>query len=384
MALVSVKKKQKNSKNTKKYKELKKELEYLERVGFDTKGEVRRSGSFLIVDDQQEESLSHEDSLVVLPMSIATHDFPWINDLLFSLINKNSDKWTKIVAGAKQLLGSFIYVKEGVKVKSPVQSCFFLHNEGFEQILHNIIVVEPNAHLDVITGCATGKLVTKGSHIAVTETFIKEGAKLSFTMIHDWGSETVVYPRTAIDIEMKGTYTSNYIALTKVKEIQSNPIAYLSHDASVRFNTIIYGRPGSLIDMGSRAILKGKNSSAEIISRIVSKKSRIISRGYIEGKDEGTRGHMECNGLLLDDESSVYAVPELEASHLDTQLSHEASVGKIAGEQLNYLMSRGLDEESARALLIRGFLERGISGLPKNLHNRINKIIQQATSRESI
>jgi Fe-S cluster assembly scaffold protein SufB len=384
MALVNVREKQKNLKKLKKDKKLKEELKNLERVGFDIKGGIKRSGSFLIVDDKEEESLSHEDDLVVLPMSIAIHDFPWINDLLFSLINKDSDKWTRIVSNAKQLLGSFIYVKEGVKVKSPVQSCFFLHNEGFEQILHNIIVVEPNAQLNVITGCATGNLVIKGSHIAVTETYVKEGAKLTFTMIHDWGSETTVYPRTAIDIESKGTYISNYIALTKVKEIQSNPIAYLSNDASVKFNTIIYGRPGSFIDMGSRAVLRGKNSNAEIISRVVSKKSRIISRGYIEGKNEGTKGHMECNGLLIDDESSVYAVPELEASHLDTQLSHEASVGKIAGEQLNYLMARGLDEEDARALLIRGFLERGISGLPKNLHNRLNKMIKQAAIRESI
>ncbi len=384
MVLLNVKGKQGNLKNLKDYKILEEEMTALRRVGYDAKGEIERSGSFLIVDDKEEESLSHEDSLIILPMSLACEEFPWVNGLLFSLVDKDQDKWTKMVSEAEQLVGSFIYVKEGVKVKFPVQSCFFLHSEGFEQILHNIIVVEQGSELDVITGCTTGNLVTKGRHIAVTETFVKEEASLSFTMIHDWGAETVVYPRAAINIERKGTYTSNYIALTKVKEIQSNPIAYLEDDGTVKFSSIIYGQPGSKIDMGARAVLKGRNSSAEIISRVVSKNSRIISRGYIEGGNEGTKGHMECNGLLLDDEAWVYAIPELEATHLDTQLSHEASVGKIAGEQLNYLMSRGLDEENARGLLIRGFLEGGIKGLPEGLQNRIDNMIQQATSRESI
>ncbi|MEA1912534.1 MAG: SufD family Fe-S cluster assembly protein [candidate division WOR-3 bacterium] len=365
-------------------KDLEKEISELDRVGFDTKGETERSGSFLIVDDKEEDWESREDSLVVLPISFAVKEYPWAGDLLFSLVDKDQDEWTKAVAGSKQLLGSFIYLKEGMKIESPVQTCFFLHNEGKTQVLHNIIVLEPNSELAIITGCATGNLVSLGRHIAVTETFIREGATLSFTMIHDWGAETVVYPRAAIKIGKNGSYTSNYIALTQVKKIQSNPIAYLSDGATAKFNSIIYGRPGSLIDMGARTILNGRDSSSEIISRIVSKNSRIISKAYIEGSNRGTKGHTECNGLLLDAKSSVYAIPELEAKNIDTELSHEASIGKIAGEQLNYLMSRGLDEDSAKSLLIRGFLEKGIRGLPKKLQNRLNKIIEKATEKKSI
>lgn len=360
------------------------EVESLGRVGFDVQGEVERSGSFLIVDDKEEESTSGEESLVMLPMSFAIEEYPWVKDMLFSIVPRDKDRWTEMVGDNDKLLGSFIYVKEGKKIRAPAQSCFFLHNEGFEQILHNIIYLEEGSHIDIITGCATGNLVTGGKHVAVTEAFIKKGASLTYTMIHDWGTETVVYPRTAIDVEEGGNYISNYVALTAVKRIEAYPVAYLAGNSKARFSSVIYGRPGSFIDMGARTILRGERSGSEIISRVVAEKSRVISRGYIEGKNSETRGHMECNGLLLDDESSIYTIPELEASDIDTQLSHEASVGKIAGEQLNYLMSRGMNEEKARALIIRGFLEKGITGLPDALQSKIDLMIEKATSKESI
>lgn len=364
-------------------KGLSEEISSLDKVGFDTKGETERSGSFLIADDRPEQSKSMDESLVVLPLSMALSEYPWAEELLFSLVDKDTDRYTKKVARESENLGSFIYVKSGAKIKAPVQSCFFLHNEGFEQVLHNLIVLEPNSKLDIITGCTTGNLVNVGKHFAVTETFVRKNAEVTFTMIHDWGKDTIVYPRTGIKIEEGGSYISNYIALTRVKEIQSNPFAILGENATAKFHSIIYGHSNSLIDMGGRAFLRGDNSSSEIISRVVSRDSRIISRALIEGEGKDTKGHTECNGLLLDEKSSVYTVPELDAKNIDTELSHEASIGKISGEQLNYLMARGLDEDSARALLIRGFLETGISGLPENIQKKVDSMIDKATSGKS-
>lgn len=365
-------------------KNLEEEIAGLNRVGFDVSGETERSGSFLVADDDTTESASKEDNLVIMPMSFAVDAYDWVEDLMFSLVDRKQDKFTEEVASQQKLLGGFIYVKEDAKIEIPMQSCFFLHNQGFKQVLHNIIVLEPHSELNIITGCATGNLVSMGSHIAITEIFIKEKAKLTYTMIHDWGAETVVYPRSAIDVGKGAVFSSNYIALTRVKEIQSNPVAFLSDGSIGKFSSIIYGKAGSVIDMGARGLLNGKGANCEIISRVASKNSRIISRAYIEGNAENTKGHTECNGLLLDDKSSVYTVPELEANVIDTELSHEASIGKIAGEKLNYLMSRGLDEDTARALLIRGFLEKGIQGLPANLQEKLDKLIEVATSSESV
>ena len=363
---------------------LKEEIAGLDRVGFDTKGQVKRSGSFLVTDDKTAESESKEENLVVMPLSFDMQVYDWANGLRFSLVDREKDEYTKEVSSQKELLGSFTYVKEGAKIEAPFQSCFFLHGQGFRQVLHNIIVLEPNSELNIITGCATGNLVSLGSHIAVTEMFVRKGAKLTYTMIHDWGSQAVVYPRAAIDVGEGAIFSSNYIALTQVKEIQSNPIAYLSDRASAKFNSIIYGKAGSTFDMGARGILKGRDSSCEIISRVAAQNCKVTLRAYIEGTGKDTKGHTECNGLLLDDRSSVTAIPELQANNIDTELSHEASIGKIAGEQLNYLMSRGLDEDTARALLIRGFLEKGIEGLPENLKKKVDKLIEIAASSESV
>lgn len=365
-------------------KNLEEEIAGLDRVGFDTKGETERSGSFLVTDDKTTESESKEENLVVMPISFALEVYDWAKDLLFSIVDRGKDEYTKEVASQKELVGSFTYVKKGAKIEAPFQSCFFLHDQGFRQVLHNIIILEPNSELNIITGCATGNLVSVGSHIAVTEMFVRKGAHLTYTMIHDWGSKTIVYPRAAVDVAEGAIFNSNYIALTQVKEIQSNPTAYLSDRASAKFNSIIYGKDGSSFDMGARGILNGENANCEIVSRVASRNSKVTLRAYIEGNGKNTKGHTECNGLLLDDRSSVTAIPELKASNIDTELSHEASIGKIAGEQLNYLMSRGLDEETARALLIRGFLGKGISGLPPSLKKKADKLIEVAASSESI
>jgi Fe-S cluster assembly scaffold protein SufB len=363
---------------------LEEEISGLHRVGFDVKGETERSGSFLVADDKTTESESKEDSLVVMPIAFSLQVYDWVKDLFFSLVDRKQDEFTEEVASQKELLGSFVYVKKGAKIKAPFQSCFFMHSQGFKQVLHNVIVLEPYSELNIITGCATGNIVSRGNHIAVTEMFVKEGASLTYTMIHDWGAEVVVYPRAAVDVGQDAVFTSNYIALTRVKEIQSNPIAYLSDGAKAKFNSIIYGREGSLFDMGARSILNGEGAASEIISRVASKNSQLILRAYIEGNGKNTKGHTECNGLLLDEKSSVYTIPELKANNIDTELSHEASIGKIAGEKLNYLMSRGLDEDSARSLLVRGFLEKGIEGLPDSLKKRVDKMIEVATSSEGV
>jgi Fe-S cluster assembly scaffold protein SufB len=117
---------------------------------------------------------------------------------------------------------------------------------------------------------------------------------------------------------------------------------------------------------------------------VVATASSVVSRGLSEGGSAETKGHMECNGIMLDAEAVIHAVPELKATHPDTELSHEAAVGKIAGEQLNYLMSRGLTEEQARALIIRGFLDVKIKGLPASLQKVIDTMIEQAMSKEAI
>lgn len=124
-------------------------------------------------------------------------------------------------------------------------------------------------------------------------------------------------------------------------------------------------------------ILQAAECRAEIISRAVSTGGKIIARGYISGEYPGVKAHLECKGLLLSKKGNIHAIPELEGKTLDLDMSHEAAVGKIAQEEIEYLMARGLSEQEATSLIIKGFLSLDIVGLPENLQKELQQMIDQ-------
>ena len=356
----------------------------LRKVGYDDSGETPRSASFLIEDDTARVAASKERKLVMASIRQARRDYPWVRELEWSLVNPDTDEFTRLVAQHPDPAGNFIHVKQGAKIRFPAQSCFLLKSQRQEQVLHNVIVLEPGSELHLITGCTAASYDNVGKHIAVTEIFVRNGATLTYTMVHDWAPQVEVRPRTGVIVEEGGTYLSNYIALTRVKHIDMNPLATVAAGATARFNSIVYAKAGSFFDIGGRIRLIGAGARGEIVSRVVATESDIVSRGLIEGGNADTKGHMECNGIMLDDKAVIHAIPELRATYPDTELSHEAAVGKIAGEQINYLMARGLSEEQARALIIRGFLDVKIDGLPASLQQVIDTMIEQAMAKEAI
>jgi Fe-S cluster assembly scaffold protein SufB len=145
-------------------------------------------------------------------------------------------------------------------------------------------------------------------------------------------------------------------------------------NAVARFNSILLATPGSMLDVGARAYLRKPGSRAEIVSRAVSKGGKVWARGHLVGEAPDIKAHMECQGLILDEKGFVHAVPELEGRVNNVEMSHEASVGKISGEEINYLMARGLSEEEAVATIVRGFLDVRIKGLPLELQKELDKV----------
>jgi len=196
-------------------------------------------------------------------------------------------------------------------------------------------------------------------------------------MIHNWTEQTVVRPRSATLIEEKGTFISNYICLTPVKDVQMYPVAFCNgEDSRAFFNSILYGHKNSSLDIGSRAVLNGRGSKAELITRAIARKNAtIFSRGKMEGNNSECKGHLECRGLILDEESYLEAVPELVAKKRGAELTHEAAVGKLSESEILYLMTRKLSRDQAVSLIIRGFMNVGIMGLPENISTEINRII---------
>ena len=130
------------------------------------------------------------------------------------------------------------------------------------------------------------------------------------------------------------------------------------------------------MDTGSRVLLEGRGSRAEIISRALTTGGDVIARGFISGSAPDCKGHLECRGLILSGNGVIHAIPELRGELAGVDLSHEAAVGKIAEEEVEYLMARGLTRDEATATIVRGFLHVDIEGLPPQLAAELEQAIE--------
>ncbi|MBN2255395.1 MAG: SufD family Fe-S cluster assembly protein [Deltaproteobacteria bacterium] len=343
-------------------------------AGVDT-GEKDRSGTFIQKDTEAIFSRSREEGLEIIPIKEALERFDWVHEYYWKLASVDADKYT---ARAQLDLhnGYVIRALPGKKVVYPVQACLYLEKEGLSQNVHNIIVAEEGSELHVITGCANAAHLRSGLHVGISEFFVKKNAKLSFTMIHHWSDAMTVRPRSLGIVEEGGLFLNNYISMRPVKSLQMYPTTYLQGKGAVaRFYSLIVGSPGSEIDVGSRFYLQAEDTRAEILSRAITNGGNIIARGDLVGEVAGVRGHLECRGLLLNG-GIMHAIPELTGKVDGVEMSHEAAVGKIAQEEIYYLMSRGLTEDEATATIVRGFLSVDIPGLPAQLKAEIDRAVE--------
>jgi Fe-S cluster assembly scaffold protein SufB len=337
-----------------------------------------RCGSYLQMDQDIFHAECSQEGIEVLSYKKAMEKYDGLKEYAWKVVSPEKDEITKYVASQKDPKGYVIIAHKGSNNIFPIQACLFLGREQIQHV-HNIIIAEEGAELHIISGCTSGEHVGKGgAHYGISEFYVKKSAKISFTMIHNWSENIEVYPRSASAVEEDGVFLSNYVCMQPVKKVQMYPTATLKGANSVaRFSSIVIATPGSYMDLGSRTVLEAPGASTEIITRAITKGGTIISRGHINGKVAGTRGHLECKGLILQD-GIIYAIPEIEGSVVGTELSHEAAVGKLARDEIEYLMSRGLDENEATATIIRGFLDVKISGLPEALQQQIDASIDIA------
>jgi Fe-S cluster assembly scaffold protein SufB len=321
---------------------------------------------------------SQEVGLEVMSTTEALEKYEWLRDYWWRAVMVDADKYT---ARAELMLqgGYFIRALPGAKVLMPVQACLYLNREMFAQNVHNIIIAEEGSELHIITGCTTGRDVKSGMHVGISEFFVKKNAHITFSMIHSWAEEVAVRPRSGAIVEEGGIFLSNYICLKPVRTLQMYPVVYCTGIGAIaRFNNILLAHEGSSMDVGSRVILSAPHCRAEAITRAITIGGDIISRGHLVGEAPDIKAHLECRGLILKEKGRIYAIPELEGKLPNIEMSHEAAVGKIAEEEIHYLMSRGLTEDEARAAIIRGFLDVDIKGLPAQLKEEINRAIAMA------
>jgi Fe-S cluster assembly scaffold protein SufB len=336
----------------------------------------QRAGTFIQMDNAPVHSSVRQEGVEVMAVSQALEKYDWMSDYWWQAVAVDTDKYTANIELNKHN-GYFIRALPGYKTIYPVQTCLYLAKARLAQNVHNIIIAEENSELHIITGCTTASNEEAGLHLGVSEFYIKKGAKVTFTMIHSWNPEVAVRPRTGVIIEENGLFLSNYVLTKPVRSLQMYPTARcVGENSVVRFNSILVAAQGSSLDVGSRTILDAKGAKTEIISRAITTGGSIVARGYIEGNAPDVKGHLECRGLILMGEGIIHAIPELKGTLAGIDLSHEAAVGKIAEEEVEYLMARGLTRSEATATIVRGFLRVDIEGLPPLLSAELQRAIE--------
>lgn len=310
-----------------------------------------------------------------IPVAIKEQDLQIIaikdaerSDLLKGL-NIQANDW-------KEYSGYFIHLPPNTK--HSVQTCFLTAQDGLIQNVKNVIIAEANSELEIFTGCLSNSHVRTNTHNATTDIFVRENAKVTFNMVHSWGENSKVYPHTRVYVEKGGTYISNYVVWDKVKEIVSNPKVFLDDNAKSIMQTLAYVHPESKLDLGGATTLTGKNSSGEILSSVVSNGGVFTTQTVMEGNGNDSRGHIECNALLLNPEGKVTAIPQLQSNNDKTQLTHEASLGRISNEEIEYLQTKGISSNRAKSLIIQGFANRSIQNMPDSIKQKMESILNQA------
>lgn len=357
-------------------------LQALQNVAYNF--ENANSATFLARDAQILNASSSASAIEILPISIALEKYDWLRELSYSLVHADQDSYVEEVARDPAKLGYFIRVRAGEKVTLPIYTCYLIDANRFTQCTHNIIIAEAGSEFHMISGCTSNVHAEAGRHIGVSEFFIRENAVVTSTMVHSWGKEVEVYPRSAAYIGKNGKFVSSYVALGSVKSVQMDPKAIIEEGGLGEFYSVIYAPEGSVFDIGSTALLNGQGASTQMISRVVSGGGEVLTRGKIIGEQAGGRGTMACNGLLLSDKGYIHAIPELVGKNPQLELSHEASVGMISKEELAYLMASGIEEERAKSLIIEGFLDLHIPSLPEYLQRQINTLVKETKLSDTI
>lgn len=274
--------------------------------------------------------------------------------------------------------GSFVYVPKGVHLSIPLQSYFRLNAKGAGQFEHTLIIVDEGASLHFIEGCSAPKYNVANLHAGCVELYVKKGAKLRYSTIENWSknmynlnTKKSIIEEDGHMIWVSGSFGSHTSCLY--------PDTILKGDHSTcDFTGITFAGKGQFLDTGSKVEALGKGTSININSKSISKAGgTAIYRGvvYIGPEAKGTKGTISCESLMLDNESRSDTIPDIIIENDDIDLGHEAKIGRIPDDDIYYLMSRGLSEEDAKAMLVRGFAEPISKELPLEYAVEMNRLI---------
>ena len=301
-----------------------------------------------------------------------------IRDHFMKLVPPTDHKFAAL-HGAVWSGGSFVYVPPGVSVEIPLQSYFRLNAPGAGQFEHTLIIVDEGAYLHFIEGCSAPKYNVANLHAGCVELFVGKRATLRYSTIENWSKNMYNLNTKRARVEEDG----------KVEWISGSfgshvgylyPMSVLAGDrARSEFSGVTFAGAGQNLDTGCKVVHIGKNTSSYINTRSISKSGGIStfrSAVVVQAGAENAKSSTSCQSLMLDAESRSDTIPAIEVKTNKADIGHEAKIGRISDDAVFYLMSRGVSEEDARALIVSGFADNVGKELPLEYAVEMNNLIR--------
>lgn len=297
----------------------------------------------------------------------------------FMKLVKPTDHKFAALHGAVWSGGSFVYVPKGVKVEIPLQSYFRLNAPGAGQFEHTLIIVDEGADLHFIEGCSAPKYNVANLHAGCVELFVGKNARLRYSTIENWSKNMYNLNTKRALVEeggviewVSGSFGSHVGCLY--------PMSVLKGDNSkMEFTGVTFAGAGQNLDTGAKVVHIGKNTSSYMNTRSISKSGGIStfrSSVVVQKGVKHAKSSVSCQSLMLDSESRSDTVPAMDIRTKDAAVGHEAKIGSISNEAVFYLMSRGMSEEDARALIVSGFADNVSKELPLEYAVEMNNLIR--------
>lgn len=319
-----------------------------------------------------------QQGVIYTDMESGLRDYEDIVKQYFMTCVPPSDHKFAALHGAVWSGGSFVYIPEGVQVEIPLQSYFRSNAPGAGQFEHTLIIVEKNASLHFIEGCSAPKYSVNNLHAGCVELFVKEGARLRYSTIENWSknmynlnTKRCIVEKDGIIEWVSGSFGSKVSMLYPMSVLKGER-------ARSEFTGITFAGHGQHLDTGTKVIHSAPYTTSVVNTKSISKDGgRAVYRGSIKVTKDAhhSKSTISCESLMMDNISSSDTIPTISLLNDEVDIGHEAKIGRISDEAIFYLMSRGISEEEAKAMIVRGFVEPIAKELPLEYAVEMNNLI---------
>ena len=320
-----------------------------------------------------------DQGVIFLDMDDAVEQHPDLVQQYFMKCVPPDDHKFAALHGAVWSGGTFLYIPKGVQVAEPLQAYFRMNAKNMGQFEHTLIVVEEGADVHYIEGCSAPKYGSQALHAGLVEIFVKPGAKARYSSVENWSRDTYNLNTKRAIVEKDGTMEwiggnmGSGVTMLYPCSVLVGEGARCDHMA------IAFANANQWQDTGAKVFHMAPHTSSKVVSKSISKDGGVsVYRGMLKVAPHAHDciANVECDALLLDEESRTDTIPDIQIRNNDVTIAHEATVGKLSEEDLFYLSSRGIPDEEARAMIVNGFIEPIVRLLPLEYAVEMNRLIE--------